>query len=188
MKQIENWKDVNKNEVVEFSNLEAGPQIVKILKVVDVVEKEYLKIAFDVSTGEFKDCFRDQFNRDDREDKKWPNSGIMYKSYKASASRFFAAFTTSVEKSNAGYEWDWKEQGLVGLIFVANFREEEYLYNDELKVSLKCYEPRSTVALQASRIKIMEKKVLPRQDNSKPAPKIEEPKGDFDKPVDDLPF
>jgi hypothetical protein len=110
----------------------------------------------------------------------------MYKSYKASASRFFAAFTTSVEKSNAGYKWDWKEQGLVGLIFVANFREEEYLYNDELKVSLKCYEPRSTVALQAGKIETMAKKELP---NSKTVePKGELPKGDFNKNDSDLPF
>jgi len=184
MRKIEGWNEIEKNEVVEFVNLGAGPQVCKILKVLDVQDKEYLKIAFDVSGGEFKGCFKEQLDRDDRDDKKWPNSGIMYKSYKASAARFFAAFVTSVEKSNTGYKFEWKEQSLVGKTFVANFREEEWLTDDnEVKVSLKCYEPRSTIALQEGRIKTMEIKKL----EGRPMPKEKTPI-DINKPVNDLPF
>ena len=208
MRKIENWNNIEKDEVVEFVNLGAGPQICKILKVVDVTDREYLKIAFDVSSGEFENCFKAQFDRDDRDEKKWPNSGIMYKSYKASASRFFAAFITAVEKSNSGFSWNFDETKLVGLTFVANFREEEWLSDDHddvgnqiAKMSLKCFEPRSTQALKNNKIKVLEPKLVDLKAGQTRTPvehkeeKVivtkqseELPKGNFNNVEDDLPF
>jgi hypothetical protein len=160
MRKINNWEDINKDEVVEFDSIPAGPQICKILKVQDVEQKEYLKIEFDIKDGNYKDFFKQQFDRDTRNEKEWPNSGILYKSYKKTAERFFAAFITAVEKSNDGFHWNWDEQSLVGKTFVANFREEEYVGDGEIKSSMKCHETRSTQALRDDKIKIFELKSL----------------------------
>lgn len=160
MRKISNWDEINKDEVVEFDSIPAGPQVCKILKVQDIEDKEYLKIAFDIKDGDYKDFFKQQFDRDTRDDKKWPQSGILYKSYKKSAERFFAAFITAIEKSNDGFHWNWDEQSLVGKTFVANFREEEYVSDGELKSSMKCHEPRSTQALRDGKIKVLEPKRL----------------------------
>ena len=205
MKKIENWEEIKTNEeVVAFENLldnlTPGPQIVKILKVEDVTEKEYLKIAFDIVDGKLKGLFRDVFDNDNRDDKKWPNSGILYKSYKESAKRFFAAFITAIEKSNPSYKWDFDETKLIGKLFVANFREEEYVsedYDDQgnaiIKTSIKCFEPRSTVALKEGKVKILPKKELTLTNGQTREPIYEDqatsaPTPTILKPTDDLPF
>jgi len=173
MKKIENWKELHETvgEVVNFKNIldaiKAGPQIVKILKVEDVVEKEYLKIAFEIHEGPQKNIIHEAFEDDNREDKKWPHLGMLYKSYKKSAERFFTAFITSVEKSNADFKWDFDEKKLVGKLFVVNYGEEEYISEDiddnnnaVIKMSMKIQEVRSIPALKDNKIEIKEPKVL----------------------------
>lgn len=173
MKKIENWQELHDttDEVVAFDNVldefEPKPYICKILKVEDVIEKEYLKIAFDIADGEQKGLFKKAFDTDNREDKKWPYVGIGYRSYKESAKRFFASFITAVEKSNPGFKFDFDEQKLVGKLFVANFRIEEYLsddYDDEgdqiIKSSIKCAEYRSIPALKEGNVKVLAPKLL----------------------------
>lgn len=208
MRKIENFDEIKQEtgEVVEFSNLleslKPGPYICKILKVEDVVEKEYLKIAIDIADGELKGLFKQAFNDDTRQDKKWPNVGILYRSYKKSAERFFAAFVTAVEKSNNGFAWNFDETKLKDKLLVCNFAEEEYLsedYDDEgnqiIKSSMKIRETRSIQALKDNKIKTFEKKVIEDGNgaihegiyHSAPNP-TSLPQGDFNKPVDDLPF
>lgn len=158
MRRIDNWDEIkNTDEVVSFDNLKPGAYVCKVLKVEDVESKEYLKIAFDISEGDYKGYFKDLFDSDTKEDKKWPNMGMLYRSYKKSAERFFASFITAVEKSNDGYRWNFDEQTLKGKTFVANFREEEYVNDQgELKVSLKVGEVRSIQALRDGNIKPLE--------------------------------
>lgn len=157
MRKISNWDDIkNTDEVVGFSNLEPGAYVCKILKVEDVESSEYLKIAFDIIEGEYKGYFKDLFDNNTKDDKKWPNGGILYRSYKKSAERFFASFITAIEKSNNGYKWNWDESTLKDKIFVGNFREEEYIADGELKSSVKCQETRSTVALKEGKVKPLE--------------------------------
>jgi len=162
-----NYKEVKQGATEEgFVNLTAGPQVVKIISVKDVEEKQYLKLAFDINDGALKGYFKDMFDRNTRDDKKWPNQATLYRSYKDSAKYFFAGFITAVEKSNDGFSFnpdkDWVEQ-LKGKVFVANFGEQEYISDDVdnngklvVKHTLKVQETRSIQALKEGKIEVPE--------------------------------
>lgn len=151
------WEDTD--EVGSFPQLDKGPQVVGIIGVEDIVEKQYLKIKIDIIEGEFKNMFRDQEKRFDE----YPNQAIIYRSYKTSAYPFLKAFVTALEKSNDGY--NFKNTGgdfttFRGKKLVANFGYEEIPYADDNgnpKVVLKISEVRSTQALANGDVKVIEK-------------------------------
>ena len=198
--------DKNVDEVAGFENildrLKAEPQICKILKVEDIDEK-YLRVVYDIAEGENKGIFKEAYDNDDRDEKKWSYSGqIRQYYYSAKNKEYFARFITSIEKSNAGYKWTWNEQTLVGKLFVANFGYDEWLstdYDDAgnqiIKSPIKCNQIRSTENLEKGLIKPYHK-LLDVQAGQTKTPvwnktnevKVEEPKGDFDKPTPNLPF
>ena len=154
MKEIKNYNDYEANEVVS-SGLEKGIYVCKIVGVKDVPEKEYLEVKLDVARGPQAGFFT-KLATDT-----WPNQGIWRASYKETATKFFKAFMTAVEKSNTNYRWDWNEQSLVGKQCVAVFAEEEYLNKEnEVKVSVKIREIRSLDALSKNEIKMPELKKL----------------------------
>lgn len=159
MRKINDWEKLDsENEVVEFESIKPGAYICKILQVQDEINKEYLKIKFDVVDGEFKDFFTNRFQLDN-----WSNQGTTYRSYKDTATKFFRAFITAIEKSNAknNYRWDWNEQSLVGKYFVAVFGEEEYLdKNNEIQISVKVQDIRSIPALREGKIELPKLKKL----------------------------
>ncbi|MDA3780880.1 MAG: hypothetical protein PF487_11780 [Bacteroidales bacterium] len=197
MRKIDNFEEMKKdgNEVVSFASLPVGPQIVKIINVEDVVEKEYLRIEFDIAEGEFKDFFSEQFENFKKGDDtdKWPGGGTVYRSYKNTAYQFFTAFIIAIEKSNKKFVWNWDETDLLNKLFVANFAEEEYLGDGaELKVSMKCRETRSTSALKEDKVRLLTIKKLPSSSKEQSKPK-ERSKNQQNTPTidvaeDDLPF
>lgn len=160
MKRIEGFEELKK-ETTETSGtgsiqLPVGPQVCKIINVIDVPEREYLKVEFDVVEGEYTGFMGDAAGRIGD----WPSQGRTYRSYKSSAYQYFTAFIIAIEKSNSGFAWQWNEKDLIGKKFVANFGEEEYVYEGELRTSIRAREIRSIVSLREGKIKIPEKKVL----------------------------
>lgn len=165
MKQSNNWNEIEANEVVENVKVVPGIYHAQIKKVEDVEEKEYLKIYFDFVDGELKG----EAARQEKAFGSYPNQFIIYKSYKETATKFFKAFITAIEKSNKNYVWNWNEQSLVGKYFVAVFGEEEYLTQEnEVKVSCKCVEQRSIEAEKKGEIKVPELKKLKVQAQAAP--------------------
>lgn len=152
MKVIEGFDSIN--EAGELKVLPAGAYICKIIEVIDVADKEYLDVYFDIADGEFKGYFNVLFQNTQK------NYGRITRSYKANALPFFKAFTTAIEKSNKDYKWDWNEKGLSGKYCVVVFRDEEYMVDGELKVRAKPDEVRSTQALKDGSIKIKPLKKL----------------------------
>lgn len=122
MRKIDNWE-----KITAFQKLSPGGYICGIRGVVDVPEKEYLKIEYDIIEGDNKGYFTKKFKENTRKDKKWPTAGTFYRSYKESSQPMFKGFITSIEKSNPDFKWDWDESKLknkkVGLVI----GEEEYL-------------------------------------------------------------
>lgn len=175
MRKIDNFEKMKEegSEEVSFERLPVGPQIVKIVGIIDEVDKEYLKIEFDIAEGEFKGFFKEQFEnfkKDDGKDK-WPNQGSVIRSYKNTAYQFFTAFIIAIEKSNPKFKWNWDETKLINKKFVANFAEEEYLgEGNELKVSMKCREIRSISALKDGKIKELALKKLSTKTKSSAKP------------------
>ena len=156
IKKPENWNETRStiDEVVasEFAALKPGPYIVKIVDVEDWPNLEYLKLFVDIADGELKG----EFARQEAQFGNYPSQGIGYRSYKDKAMDFFTAFVVAVEKSNKNFIFDWNDPScLKGKYFVANYAEEEYLKDGQIKTSVKIREYRSIESLKASKIKTL---------------------------------
>ena len=125
MKKINNWENVQ--EPTKFKRLAPGGYICAIKDVKDVSEKEYLEVYFDIVKGDEKGYFQKQYDNDTRANKKWPNAGILRRSYSDKSASFFKGFITSIEKSNKNFTWNWDENKLKNKYFGAVIGEEEYL-------------------------------------------------------------
>lgn len=136
MKPIENYENVQASSG-EFARPTAGGYVCKIMDVEDVPMNEqgkgdYLRIEYDIADGEFKGYYKEQF---DRWGGNWNASFI--RSYKEKALGMFKHFTNCIEASNAGYEWDWNEKGLIGKVVGLVIGEEEYKNgNGDIKTKL----------------------------------------------------
>jgi hypothetical protein len=126
MKRIENYETVQASSG-EFARPTAGGYICKIVDVEDIPldpntnKGDYLRIEYDIADGDFKDYYKEQF---DRWGGNWNASFI--RSYKEKAHGMLKHFTNCIEASNAGYEWDWNEKGLIGKFIGLVLGEEEY--------------------------------------------------------------
>ena len=86
----------------------------------------YLKIEYDIASGEFKDYYTEQYNRFGGDF--W--AATMFRSYKETALGMFKRFINCIEESNIGYKWNWDEKTLQGKFIGLVIGEEEYWKND----------------------------------------------------------
>lgn len=137
-------KKIDLSNVEEPKNgvrLPAGPYICKITKVEDITDKEYLKVTYDITKGDFAGYF----TKGRAEHPDWAWYGSYVKSYKEKALPMLKRFCSAVSKSNGKYVFDAgavnaDEQTLVGKKVGLLFGEEEYFGNDgELKTRLYVY-------------------------------------------------
>ena len=126
MKVVSNWSEVEEQGNNERKLLPAGGYIGKILSVEDFPEKQYLKITWDISEGEYKGNGSSCLERNGF----LPKAFTFTRSYKESALGFFKGFISSVEQSNPNYKWGWDEKTLVGKTFGVILGEEEYRKRD----------------------------------------------------------
>jgi len=208
MKKIENWNELErKEEVSNFSELEVTQYIVKILEATDEPNKEKLVVKYDICGMKHlkeileanpkldKNIIQAKLKEQDEKDMygyfykqmenfgNWPWRGLLHKSYKESAQKFFTAFITAVEKSNSGFIFApaFDETKLAGKFFVANFGLEEYeAESGEIKESIKCREERSIPALVNGKVKDLKIKKLKGASNMS--------KEEANTPISDLPF
>lgn len=134
IKRPNNWDTVK--EFSDRPKLPLGAYVCKIKKAV-VQSNDYgeqLCILFDIVEGDFKDFFDGEFKTDTRADKKWKgvlrqfvplDNGSEKDEWTKSS---FKGLTTSVEKSNPGYQWNWDENSLAGKLIGILFRNEEWEY------------------------------------------------------------
>lgn len=86
-----------------------------------------IDILFDITDGDHKDFFKNQYDANTSEDKKWKGRKSIYVPKDDGSEKdgwtknSFAKWVNGFEDSNPGYKWDWKEdkwKGLkVGIIF-----------------------------------------------------------------------
>ena len=115
----------------EFETLPAGGHkcIIKQVKSEKTQNgKEYLKIAFDIAEGEYKEFYQKKFDSDMRENPKWNGTWTVFiEGYKEGTTNpRFKGLITSVESSNGNFKFDFDEQKLVGKKVGIVFREEEF--------------------------------------------------------------
>lgn len=96
---------------------------------------EKLEIAIDIAEGEFKGYYKQNFEAQTAEDKKWKgvlrqfvptDDGSDKDNY---TKRIFKSLIYAIEESNPSFHWDWDEKKLKGLKVGCIFREEEWQYN-----------------------------------------------------------
>ena len=65
-----------------FDQLPKGAYVIEIKSAREDQNKKgsgsHLSIAFDIAEGEYKDFYKQMFERNQNEDKKWPNDGVFY--------------------------------------------------------------------------------------------------------------
>lgn len=116
-----NWDNIQ--EANDFPKVKPGGYIVRIAKVEDDEQKEYLKIFYDFVEGELKGYYADLYKS------KGFWGGNFIRSYKEKALPFFKSFKTAVEESNPGYTFKNDPQSLVKKFVGIVLGEEEYLSN-----------------------------------------------------------
>ena len=88
---------------------------------------DMIVLAFDITSGEYKDFFKKKFDEDTSEDKKWKGKATIYcpkddgSEQDEWTKNAFARWTNALEDSNKGYVWDWDEKKwkgkAIGLIY-----------------------------------------------------------------------
>ena len=126
MKKVENWENVEEKGNSAQKILPPGGYVGKITAVTDNPDKQYLKIEWDITEGEYKGNGASCLERNGF----LPKAFTFTRSYKESALGFFKGFISSVEHSNPNYKWGWDEKTLVGKTFGVILGEEEYRKRD----------------------------------------------------------
>ncbi|MGI6096367.1 MAG: hypothetical protein ACOYBL_13325 [Lachnospiraceae bacterium] len=139
MKAINNWENVKASS--DFTTLPAGGYVCRIqgAKISEFNGSngtfERLEVAVDIEEGEHKGYYRQDFESQQTEDKKWRGVFRLYvpSGDGSDKDNWSAAklkrFVNNVEDSNPGYHWDWDEKKLKGKLVGLTFRKEEWEYN-----------------------------------------------------------
>ena len=123
------------------AQLPVGAYICQIFKAEEKVytspkgEWHKLEVSFDISEGEHKDFYANDYRSQSGEDKKW--KGVLRMNIPSDdgseadnwAKRSFKTNILAIEESNNGYHWDWNEAQLKGKTVGIVFRSEEWEYN-----------------------------------------------------------
>ena len=123
------------------AQLPVGAYICQIFKAEEKVynspkgEWHKLEVSFDISEGEHKDFYANDYRAQTGEDKKWkgvirlnvPNDDGS--EMDAWNKRSFKTNMQAIEESNSGYHWDWNEAQLKNKTVGIVFRSEEWEYN-----------------------------------------------------------
>lgn len=147
----------------DYEKLELGGHIVKIL---DAEVKTYttqdgrtferLVLKIDMAENDRQaGFFSRKFAKDAEEDAmsaKWKGTytiNIPDDNAPDNAKSAFKTFTTSIEKSNPGYKWNWEEKQLAGKVLGGVFGLEEFTnQNGEVICFSKCKFVRSTEKIE----------------------------------------
>ena len=161
MKQY-NRNDYQTNEDGEYKTLPAGGYVAQITSATDDPNKEYLKLEFEITEGEYEGFCAETYQRA----RFWPLRGV--RSYSEKARAFFNGFISSVEQSNPGFTWTWDEKALLKKAVGIVVGEREYVSNsNEKRDGIEVAQIRSVQAIREGRFKVPEKKLLSAADKEK---------------------
>lgn len=125
MKEFSNY--AHAREAANYTASERLPKGAYVCKVLNVKYEEgqngnsdMLLLQIDVTEGEHKDFFKNQFDNNTAEDKKWKGVIRIYVPKDDGSEKdqwtqnAFAKWIAAFEDSNKGYVWDWDEKKLKG--------------------------------------------------------------------------
>ena len=136
LKRPKNWDKVEGIEFGDYESLELGGHEVVIKNAYEYTGRTgntSLKIEVDIA-GDDKQAgfFQKQYDNNTNANKTWPAGACKYISLKEEGNciAMFKGFTTSVEKSNPGYTWNFDEKTLIGKKLCGVFGLEQYEKQD----------------------------------------------------------
>ena len=186
------------NETQGFSDytpLAPGGYVCKIIKLEEMQSstgKPMIKVALDIAEGPEAGRFREQFDADTRDEKKWPCVAYqLVTDGMGVTTRGFKGFNMSLEESNDGWKPVWGDayaanckNKLIGVIF----GREEYENRDgELRWITKPQFFRSADTIRKGDFRVPEDKHLPTFKEKDQKPDAAVPEG-FAQLDDDIPF
>lgn len=162
--KIENWSNV-KADYGEGKRLQAGGYVCKVMACKQEMSKNnklMLVVNFDIAEGDSKNYYLERYKNAPRDNNtmqepKWQGKYYILLEGENYEGRL-KAFTTSVEESNEGYTWDWDEKKLEGKLFGGIFREEEYVYNNEIRSNVRIWQVRSVKTIREGNFDVPRKK------------------------------
>ena len=149
-----------------------------VAKILDAKDLNYdwgnvLQISFDIIEGEYKDFFKNDYNAQTGEDKKWrgvyrlnvPKDDGSDKD-EWTKNTFNGAIWT-IEQSNKNYHWNWDEAGLKGKLVGINYREFDWQMDDGRSgTSTECGRLESIDDVRAGKCKDLKKRELKNKNKS----------------------
>ena len=132
---------------------------------------KYLKIACDISYGEYLGFFKTDYDNQQTEDKKWhcnyllsiPNDdGTEQDGW---TKRRFKTVMEAFEDSNSGYHWNWDEESLKGKKVGGLFNIREYEKDGKVRSTTNLAQLVSVKSIREKTYKLPEDKLL----NKKPS-------------------
>lgn len=136
--------------------LPAGAYVCEIKNVQYVVgengNSDRIDILYDITEGDYKDFFKNQYDANTSEDKKWKGRKSIYVPKDDGSEKdewtikSFAGWINGFEDSNSGYKWDWKESKWKGLKIGIVFGDTGTVLDDGKEIVFT--EPRFAVAIK----------------------------------------
>lgn len=142
----------------ESRTLPAGKYICEIKGAKEVATKtgkKQLVLQLDIAEGEYKDYYSNQYAANIQKNgtsAKWNNGGLFRQGFEGNQLPYFKGKITCIEKSNAGYVWNWDEKTLKGKKIGVLFGREQFIMNGQKRMATKARAVRSIEGLKTSEI------------------------------------
>ena len=117
-------------------------------------------LAYDIAEGEYQGFFKNQFEENTQEDKKWKGRTAIYVPKDDGSEQdewtqnAFARWTAAFENSNEGYHWDWQEKKWKGLLVGVIYGEVGTVIDGKNIRYTECRFPCSVAAVRDDRYKL----------------------------------
>lgn len=185
-----------KKNTYNRQTLPAGGYVARILDVhlIGYDWGEVLQLSFDITEGEYKDFFRNDYRENPNADKKW--RGVLRINVPKDdgserdgwTKRAFEAAMWAFEESNPGYRWDWNEEGLKNRLVGVLFRNREWVLNGQTGWSTEACAADSVARVRTGAFKMPKDKPLPASANTYNTYSSPSNPTDVSFDDDDLPF
>lgn len=188
MKPMRNYAGAT--TITEQAKLPVGGYALKILNVEEITYNwgSVLKLDFDILEGDHKDFYKQNYQDQQQETKKWKGS-FRLNIPKDDGSekdewtmRAFKTAITAFEESNNNFYWSWDEQALKGKVVGGLFRNKEWEYDGKTGFFTECCAFKAIDDIRNGKFKVPADKLLDKKGGA-PAG-FEEVADDSD----DLPF
>lgn len=167
-----NWDNVK--TFSERPKLPVGAYVCRIKQAV-VKPNDYgeqLCVLFDIEDGEYSGFYQEDFDSNNREDKKWKGVLRLWLPKDDGSDKdeitksIFKGFVTSVEESNHGFTWNWNEQSLAKKIIGILFRNEEWEYEGKSGWAVRPFKALSVDSVADGKFRIPDDKPLKNKTSS----------------------